>query len=253
MAKKHSALATKFRAVAGSLQTSIAALESTLEEPLKSKFAANKAEIAVLLAGLPDPEDEDESASVESAAKLLTAMQSHCANVEASNKTAIDTLASTKASIPGQITAAIDAKITAGDLIPKDKHATAITDATSAATTAARTSAIAELGKVSARKTILATASLPIPADEVLTGEDKDFDAKKTTAIARAAELKPFGVTAERCLALCWSTEEVSYQTTLSVMKDAWKAATGHKGVNPFAGGPATGNTAPAKKIGGLC
>lgn len=237
-------------------QTCIASLEDILEEPLKSKFAEVKNQINKMLAGLPETDKVPAAMAsndvLRSLLGVLSSAQFMISGLQEAAKSNAKAMASTKAALPGEVTAAIDAKVKAGDFIPKAEHEQKLNDAVTAATTAARAAATAEIQLVGTRRQQLTTASIPVPGDDALTGEDKDFEAKKTAAAKRAEELKPFKLAQERVIALCWNTDEKAYQDTLALAKSAFEAAGKPGGANPFANRPANDNTATTKPKG-LC
>ncbi len=220
-------------------QTCISGMEGILDEPLKSKFSDVNKQIVTMLAGLPSenkaPDGSVSKEVVQSLLGVLATAQAMVASLNETAKSSVTELASTKASLTGEVEKAIAAKITSGDLITKDQATKNISDATAAAVTSARAAAVTELKTVSDRRLALTTAGLPIPADEILAVADADFKVKQDAAAKRAADLKQFSkLKPERVLALCWNTDEPAYQESLTLMKDAFEAGGGSRGANGF-------------------
>lgn len=238
-------------------QTCIASLEDILEEPLKSKFVQVKSQINTMLAGLPESDKVPAALGANDVLRqllgTLSMAQMMISTLDEAAKSNAKAMASTKASLPGEITSAIDARVKAGDFVTKADHDKAVSDAIASATTSARAAALAESQVIGVRKQQLATASIPVPADEALAGEDKDFTARKDAAAKRAEELKPFKLAPERVLALCWNTDEAKYNDSLELMKKAFEAAGKPGSANPFVKRSGS-DTPPAKKPAiGLC
>lgn len=245
------------REAGAQFQTCIASLEDILEEPLKSKFTQVKGEINKMLAGLPETDKVPAALASNGVLRdllgILSTAQIMISSLQETAKANASAMASTKASLPGEVVAAIDAKLKAGELLTKADHDQKLADAVASAATAARASAVTELKVLGDRKQLLATASLPVPADELLLGEDKDFTAKKDLAAKRAEELKPFKLASERVLALCWNADEAAYQDTLTLVKQAFEAAGKPAAANPFTKRSGSETQPPAKRTVGLC
>jgi hypothetical protein len=220
------------RAVGGELHACLTAMLPDLEEPLKTKWGDGAKKLQTALASLPaDNAAPDTTAQVWPA--VMATAQAVIGTLQETNKDLTGKLQTTLAGIPAQVTSTIDAKIKAGELIAKADHNKAVSDAISAAVTAARASALTEYQRIATRRTQLTTASIPVPADEVIAGEDAAFDAKKGTATKRLAELAPYKLDNDRVLALCWNTDETSYQGSLSLMRKAFEAASTARGGAP--------------------
>ena len=248
---------TKIREAGTAMQTCIASLEDALDEPLKSKFSEIKGKINTMLAGLPETDKVPAAmASNDVLQRLLGVLQTAqmmISSLDETAKSSSKALQSTRASIPTEIANAIDAKVKSGDLVTKDEVAKKIKDATDTAITAARQSAVTELKRVTDRKLELTTASIPVPGDEVLGAEDKDYAAKKTAAEKRTKELAPFKLAADRVLALAWNTDESAYTNYFNDLKAVYANASTHKGANPFAADRSGDGKSPAISKTMLC
>ncbi len=244
-------LAKALKAAGGSFQSSVAAIAPDMEEPLKTKWQKTIEAMQVTLASIPDPDKLTDEDTEQAFVTLANTSQSVIDGQQASLKDLSEKLASIKAALPGEIASALDAQVKAGAFLTKADHDQKLADAVSAATTAARASAVSELKVVGERKLQLATASIPVPADEVLAGDEKDFAPKKDAAAKRAEEIKSFKLPPERVLALCWNADEAQYQDTLTLMKQAFEAAGKPTAPNPFA--KRTGSDTPSNPTAGLC
>lgn len=238
MSKTNNKLGTAVKATKEALtvvQTTLAGLVKDVDDPLKSKWQEALNNIQVTIAGLPDPADAEDNQTAEVLPAITSAYQLAMTNLQGANTALNEKLQTTLAGIPAQIDAAIDARVKSGDLIPKAAVEQRVQDATAAATTAARDSALAESKRINARRTELTTAGLPVPADEILTGEDAAYAAKKTDAEKRVKELAPFKLAADRVLTLAWNTDATAYQASFDLMKTAFEAAGNRTaGANPF-------------------
>ncbi len=253
------AAATKaLRNIGSEVQKVIGSFLPDLEESVRTKLQTSLNGLQTMLAGLPDPDAAAANEATKEAVKtwqgIASAANAVISNLQEGLKDATSKLQTTLAGIPGQITAAVEAKVTAGDFVPKAIHDGKGTDAISTATTAARAAALTETTRVNDRKLQLTTASMPIPDNSILAKEDADFNTAKTAAEKRVTELKPFGLEAGRVLTLAWSTEEAAYQAQFNDLKKVFEAAGAGKGApaNPFA------NRTPAdpgatKSVIGLC
>jgi hypothetical protein len=250
--------AAKIREIGKDMQTCISGLEDILEEPLKTKFSEVKTQINAMLASLPETDKVPAAMAsndiLQRLLGVLSTAQMMIANLNETAKSAQSQLASTRASMTDEVNKAITAKVTAGELFTKDNHDKLVGDATSAASTAAKAAAMAETKRIGDRRQILTTASIPVPGDELLLKEDVEFEAAKTTAVKRIAELKPFGLAAERQLALAWNTDEAAYANTLTLMQEVSAKASKGSGANGFINRPPSGdgNTGKPKRAA-LC
>ena len=89
------------------------------------------------------------------------------------------------AALPGKIEAALNAKLTSGEFVAKDKVDVAV----NAARSTARADYQAELAKVEARKGILATNGIPA-CDAALAGTDEEFNARVAAVKPRVEKFK---------------------------------------------------------------
>ena len=231
------------RTVCQEVQTCIAGLKDVLEEPLKAQFEKADATICTVLAGLTD-DDKTAAEANETLVSTLQATQAVNAALAAALKAEQEQLQTTKASLTDEITKAITAKVTAGELIEKATFEQKINDAT----TVARTAILAEQKILSERRQQLTTASIPVPGDELLAGDEKEFEARKATAAKRLEDLKKFGLTADRQVALAWNTDAAAYDAAVALMNDVMKAAAKPGGANGFIHREGSGETQPTNK-----
>lgn len=210
---------------ANQIATCIASMLDYLEEPLKGKFLEVKNQINAMLAGLPEtdkvPAALDSNLVLQQLLSILGCAQSMMTNLTEAAKGANEKLAATRASLGQDIEAAITAKVTAGDLVKKADAETRVTNAVNQA----RSDFQQEQRIVSERRLALNSLSLPVPADDKLTGKDEDFNARRDTAKARIDKLKEFKIAPERLVTLAWNTDQAAFEQTLELLKDAAGAA----------------------------
>lgn len=250
----------KIRQIGKEMQQCIAGLEDILDEPLKTKFTEVKNQINTMLAGLPETDKVPAAmASNDVLQRLLGVLataQMMIASLNETAKSARTELQSTRASMTDEVTKAIDSKVKAGELFTKESHDKLVNDAATTAGNTARTAAMADFKRIADRRLQLTTASLPVPGDDILAKEDKDFTAAQDTAKKRIEELKPFGLAADRQLALAWNTDEAAYQNNLTMLKEVAAKFSKGTGANGFINRDGNGEqdkTKPAGKKIGLC
>lgn len=223
--------------------TTLASMIDDLEEPLKSKFLEVKGQINTMLAGLPETDKVPAAMSLNSVLQsllmVMSSAQCMMSDLNEKVKAHKSGMEMASASLPVEIEKAITTKIAAGELYDKAALDSKITEATSTAKTAWQ----AEQKRLSDRVMSLNSESVPVPAADKLAGEDADFDARKAAAKTRAEALKPFKVSDERKVALCWDADQKSFEATVELLKDnavpaAAPAATAPVAKpNPMAGG----------------
>lgn len=257
MAKKtiQTADATKVvRDAVTQLQTCIGSISDSMDDPLKTKWKEVGTELQTILASLPVDGKDDEDKAAEAMPAIMGAVEKTLAHYETLAKDAAEKMQTTLASLPGKVQAEVEAKVKAGEFITKADHDKAISDATTAATTAARAAVLAETKRVGERRTLLTTASIPVPSDDILMKEDKEFGEAQEAAKKRIEELKPFGLAPERQVTLAWNTDEASYQNTISLMKDVAAKASKGAGANGFIKRDGSGKEdKPKQRSIGLC
>ena len=189
-----------------------------LSEPFASEFARVKTEINQVLANL-QPTDQVPAAQqadgiLRQFMSMLKYTQEMMGQLAAVAKTASDGQRSAMASLSTEVQKEADAKLStilaSGEYLKKADLDVKVADAVAVSKSAWQ----AELKTVSDRRTLLASASICIPADADLLGEEADFTARKDKAAGRAEKLKPFSaLKAERVTQLCWGTADAEFDT----------------------------------------
>lgn len=233
--------AAALRAFASTLTPMFDKLMPSLDEGMKARFAEIKGEITTTLASLPGGDlggcNPDNSAIVGQLTSALQRTQSLIESLSTALTGKATDLANVRASMPGEIQKAIEAKVTAGEYLTKDSAKKLADDAVSAA----RSGWITEQKNVADRRTALATASLPVPAsDEPLMGDDAAFNSKKQKATERVEKLKTFAtLSPARVAELAWGYSDEAFNSTVEILTEAKgspKPSAGG-GPNPLAGG----------------
>jgi len=207
------------REAANGINTCLASLDDILEEPLKSKFLAVKQQINKVLASLPPTDQVPAPASNNDILRQLlyafSGVQQMVAALTETAKTARADVQTARASITGEVEKAIGEKVKAGELLPKADHEKGVNDALAGA----KTEWQAELKVIGDRRTAIASASLPVPADEKLAGKDEEFKARQEQAKARAEALKSLKVPADKLTALCWDADQATFDMAIEMAK----------------------------------
>jgi hypothetical protein len=230
------------RTLATDMQTCIASVKDSLDEPLKAKFLTADAAIVKTLAGLKDLDNEgDSSETIELLLGTINTAQLTMASLTETAKAATAELKTAKDQIPTEAQKLVDSKITSGELIPKEKVDAKITDATAAAVTQARQEFTDSAKRTGERRQILTAAKLVVPGDDILGKKDEEFAPLKAQAEKRAGELKAFGLPEDRVLTLCWVADEKSYADSIALMQSVTKRSAGANGfINRDMSGKAT-------------
>lgn len=229
-----------------------------ISEPLREKFLGVKTEVETVLASIPK-EDEpvtpgaDHATAIANLTKMYRGTQELMLACKNEAEIALKDKQTALAGIPAEVGKQIDAKVAAGELLTKESLATKIADAVSAA----RKAVLEEVKIVSDRRTQLASANLPIPADSELIGADADFKAKSDKAKERVTKLSEFGLPTERITQLAWAAPDAQFDATVSLLTAARAAAVAPPASGKSAGGnpfmaPAPAASAPKKQLGPL-
>jgi hypothetical protein len=256
------AASAALRAGATEVCTTLAGMLDYLDEPLKSKFLGIKNQINTTLAGLPltdaVPAANASNNVLSDLLGLFMRSQDMLAHLNGIAKDTGTQLQTTRASmteeVNKQVAAGVQLALNSGTHILK-----ADLDAKVAEAVVAEKAKWALSQKtVSERRLALASASLPVPGDELLVGEVADFDAKKVTATARIEKLKGFTIPAEKVTQLAWNTDEAGFTSALELLNlggagktAAPAAAAAAKGANGFINGQAA-NGRDLKKLGAI-
>jgi len=170
----------------------LAGLETALPDPWKTEIGALRKEFDLILNQMPPADNVPPAPGVAATTGLesLTFAVSHLLSINEQMTAMLKNMrasADTQLSgIPDRVTAEIQAKITAGELLTKETAEAAKTEAVNIATTA-----LQERAKVmNARRGTLIAAELPLPNDDILAAEPPTFDGAQKEAIKRLGELK---------------------------------------------------------------
>lgn len=243
------------RSGATQMQTCIASMLDILEEPLKTKFIEVKTQINQMLASLP-ASDMVPAANASNgilqqllgvmanAQMMMTSLTEIATNARKEAQTAL-------ASLTGEVEKAVQAKISSGELLPKEKLDEKITDATSSAIAQAKKEFAETQKLVGERRQQLTVAKLCLPDDEVLAKKDDEFTPLKTRAEKRAKEIEGFGLPADRIMTLCWNADDAAYADALALMQTVTKKGP-RTGANGFVARTTTTNSVEKdpKKLG---
>jgi hypothetical protein len=229
--------------------TSVNSALDYLEEPLKGQFLKVKENINAMLAGMPVtdsvPAALESNYMLRSLMSVLTAAQSMMTSLTETSKNYKAQLIVAQNSLPSQLATGIDAKVKSGEIILKADHEAKVT----AAVTAAKALWDSGIKLVGARKTLLTTASLPVPGEDILSIEEKDWTPKHTEAMQRQEKLKPFKLEGEIVTQLCWVAPADEFARTLKIIEatgtkiDPKEAAKKPRGGSPFQNTPAAAGT----------
>ena len=205
---------------AHTISLTIASMLDFLDEPLKGQFLKVKGQIDTMLASMP-PSDQAPAALnsnriLGDLLNVLAVAQSMMSQLSDVAKGARQEVTNMRASLTTEVEKAIKARIEAGELIAQD----ALQGKVDAAVTEARNALAAQQQLISTRRTALNSAALPVPADDALAGEDKDFQAKQGIAKTRAEALKPYKVPAEKLTQLCWNVDQTAFDMAMELLKE---------------------------------
>ena len=235
------------RESANTISTCIASMIDYLEEPLKAKFIEVKNQMSTMLAGLPEPVAPAGTPPLPEVnphlLSILSFAQTMISNLTEAAKAAGAKVQTTLASLPDEITKALDGEVAKGTFVKKADHDKAIADAT----VAARSAFQVEIKTSSDRRTAITSLnSIPVPPDEFLAGPDADYTTRFTRAKTRAEELKPFKISGERLLTLCWKCDDAQYSESVALAKELAATAPSQKPngfVQPNGAAPVTKTT----------
>jgi hypothetical protein len=235
------------RASGDQMNACIASLVDQLSEPLKGKFLEIKANFNTMLAGLPPtdavPAAQEGNGILRQVLWTMRNMQDLISQLTATasaQKTEYSTL---KASMTGEVEKAIEARIKDGSLLTKEGATQLATDASATAVSAARTKWEADLKAINTRKLSLASASIPVPANEsILAVEDAAYATAQEKAKTRAEKLKPFNLSLNRVAELSWNASDAQFDDTLAMLTEVGTKQPASKpgGANPFVNAPAS-------------
>ena len=233
--------ATAVRAFASSMTAEITSLVDQLAEPFKGQFLEIKGQVNQMLASLPLTDavlaSQESNCALRSLFSALQTAQSMISSLTSTAKKVSGDLVATRASLPTDIQTAIDAQVTAGTLFTKEAAQSLAKDAV----TAARVTFQNEQRAISDRRTSLSSASIPVPNDAVLIGDDADFAAKQVKATARLEKLKAFNLSSARLVHLTWEKSDSEFDSTLEILTEAGAPKKAAGSPNPL--------VAPAKPL----
>lgn len=257
----------------GQLLTSFNSIMGDLEEPWKTHFENLKGQYNSVLAAL---QPTDQAPAALEASSLLTALHSSllhaqslvslvaghraelskkCGELTTALASATSASAALEASLPEKIQAAIDARIKAGELVPKDTLTSLCSEAKLQGEQAGEQKVRDELAAAAAkakvltdRKAAVQTAGLPLPEDALLEGTDEEFTARQTVAATRVENLRKLGVSHNSAtLVKAWLPAD-QYDNFEKCAAELLSQLPRGRALEPFAG-PA--GTAPATFPGG--
>ena len=181
--------------------------------PAKTKFMETATGMTQTLAGLPA---EDAAADTIKPEPII-------AGLLASLNAATGTLVQTKAGMMADMQASVDRevakKVAAGEL---HTHADMVSKC-DAARHETHACMMDHMKNFRARMNTLATAKLPVPADDVLSLEEAAFKPRFDAAKTRLDALQPLGVDGDRLQTLCWVSDQSSFDVVLQTLKDSKK------------------------------
>lgn len=227
MSKKK--LAEQARATFKNVNQALTELIAAVPEAHHAVLNGAIASVNTSIAGLEKVTDEDEAgagialAAFESLTKQLLGVADQL-------KAAFT---AETAALPGKITAALNAKIAAGELVEKDKVDTLVT----AARNQGAENYKAELAKQDSRKTVLATNGIPV-SDAALAGTDEEFNARVQTVKPRVEKFKTIqgvDLTAEPITRALFA-DDATFNKDFEFFQKNLKPAAGGR-PNPLAGG----------------
>jgi hypothetical protein len=207
------------RESATTIATSVHSMLDYLEEPLKSSFIKVKNDINTMLAGLPEtdkvPAALDTNYLLRQLMSTFQMAQSMMSSLNQFSQQTRNEMQLAKNSLTTEIEKAVTAKVTAGELVKKADVESRINTAVETA----RTEFGTKTKLVSDRRTLLTTASLPVPGDDRLLGKDEEFNPRKDLAKTRAELLKPYKVEANTLITLCWDADQPQFDLALGLLK----------------------------------
>lgn len=248
------------RQVCSQVTTTLNAVQPDLGEPLLGMFVALKDQYNGILAKLPMtdavPAAQEAHWNLSSFLSCLTSTQallSYLTTRVADMKKATGLNSElTPEAMAAKIAEGINAKVTAGELVPRETVTSLCSAAKDAGAKEARDqaqaaaeAATAKANLIASRKQLLATNSLPLPAtEEALLGTDDEFTATVARVTKQAKELVGHGVALNsQAMANAWATED-QFKTFTEILGSVTKSTP--KADEAFAGG--TGLGAGAKK-----
>jgi len=234
--------ARSFRELGQSILTCIDGSVDDLEEPLKGQFMEVKSKVNSLLAGFQDTDRVPAALRADSALRtirdnmlMVQSMVEGVMNLTKSKMQLASDEINTKAD------ERVQTLLASGDFIRKEEFEEKAKVVSDEAVNAVH----AEYRAIGDRRVQLAADKVPVPSDDVLKSED--FDSRKALAMSRLAELKPFKLSEERVVQLCWA-EASDYENQIGLVKELSEkapvpvktrvaiGATGGSGKSRFAG-----------------
>lgn len=203
------------RSFGTSLEQCFASL-GDLQEPFKTQFDKIKADINVALANLA-PSDQVPAAlrADDTVRQLLWMFQRTQEVIGQLGKVASGARETAMASLSTEVDAKVNTMLASGEFIKKADFEQRLADSVAAA----KSGMVAELKRIGDRRTQLASAKILVPADDLLGGEDAEFNARKATAEDRLKKLAPFTALPEaRRLQLAWAADEAKFAESLELM-----------------------------------
>lgn len=231
--KKFSESLTKVGAV-------ILALAGTLPAEQKAQLETEGTKLNELKTTVENAaEDGDVAASAKIFAGVLEGVnEAHGATVKVveQQNAKILTLSGTVTELQTKV-GDFEAKVTAGELVTKEQAVTLA----GVARQEGEQAAVARFTMLENRRTILTTAGLPLPPENVLLASEEEFTRAKTTAAARMEEMKKRGFTlsghGKELLPGLAYADEGAYAGQVALVDAALKTKSGNQRVEPVLGG----------------
>ena len=226
------------RAYFQSQVTALNALIDTLTDPLKSQYSALRDQFNQLLSGLPPLEQHAAAEQInfgldvlvgciERANEVIAGLQGMLRQGQQESETQVQALQSRIAQF--------EAWLKNGELVEKAVHQELLSAATAKASQEAAgeaerkvraefEAAAARAKLVADRKAAVASAGLPVPAEDLLSAAEETFKAAKTKAQSRVEALKAKGMAATNGLVvrMAWCSES-EYAELAGLVDEALK------------------------------
>jgi len=230
-----------FREGSETFVTAINSMVDYLEEPLKSEFLKIRDDINTVLSGLK-PTDQAPAALqandvLQQLLGVFSMAQSMMGHLKSFADGQKDKAAAALNAIPAEVEKAIAAKLEAGELVKKEDHEAALGTAVSTALNSAKTDWETGVKLVAERKTALAEAKLPVPADSLLSLNAEDWTAKEATAKDRIEKVAAFKLPEATVAKLAWEAADGEFAISLNCLTEAQASAKSAKkgaGQDPF-------------------
>jgi hypothetical protein len=208
------------RQQAKNIQDSIKTMVGQLEDgELKTELTEVDGSLKTLLSGLPAAEAEaDNEKLVGTLLEVIGVSQRTMDHLNAVASEALKSKQVVLAGLDSQIEQKINERISTGDLLTRADAEKQRNDAVATA----RGEAAQQVKQVGERRLSLSSIQgLPVPADDLLIGDDKDYGDRKTKAQERAKKLQGFKLSGDRLTTLCWKVDDTQFDEALGLLTEA--------------------------------